>query len=152
MAKDTAAVTETLFPTAKGVISSITERQSFKSSDGAEWFGIDVTMENGDTYSVWNTLPEALRQFAEGKELTYTKKLVVRNGRESYKLADFSFPIPRSERFEPLLVPKIADAVTYAASYAKDMCVAENSITNFETYAQRMYSWMKGTLLTENFE
>lgn len=144
-------VTEKLFPATKSKIAGTEQLKSFKSSDGSEWYGITVTMQNGDEVSVWNTSQEVLAQFQHGLELTYTKKMVTKNGKDSFRFADYSFPIPRTERFEPMVVPKIADAITYAASYAKDMCVAEGDMTNFENYADRMFGWMKGRLLSENF-
>jgi len=144
-------VVEKLFPATKSKIAGVEQLKPFKGSDGAEWHGITVSMQNGDEVSVWNTSQEILGQFQEGVELTYSKKMVTKNGKESFRFADYSFPIPRAERFEPLVVPKIADAITYAASYAKDVCVAEGDMTNFESYADRMFTWMKGRLLSENF-
>jgi hypothetical protein len=145
-------VRETLYPTTKSIISSVAKERGFKSSDGSDWHGIEVTFDNGDCVKVWNTSPVILDQFQVGKEVTYTKKLVEKNGKEGWKLADYSFPIPRVERFEPMVVPKVADAITYAASYAKDMCVADGNLANFETYADRMFEWMRHKLLNEKFE
>lgn len=146
------AVVERLYPAAKGKIAEVASLSSFKGSDGSHWHGITVTIDNGEEFTVWNQSQEILAQFVVGQELTYTRKLVSKNGKETFKLVNHAFPVPRVERFEPLVVGKIADAVTFAASYAKDMCVAENDITNFETYATRMHQWMKTTLLTETFE
>lgn len=144
---------ETLFPTTKGKISAVKSLSSFKTSEGYLMYGIEVSTINGDTFSVWNPSEEILAQFKEGVTFTYTKKLVKKGEKEAFRLADYSFPIPRSERFEPMLVPKIADAITYAASYAKDICVAEgHGMADFESYAERIYSWMKQKLLNETFE
>lgn len=147
----TPEVVEKLFPTTKSKITGTESLKSFKGSDGAEWLGITVSLANGDEVTVWNTSKETLDQFQQGQEITYTKKMVTKNGKDSFRFADYSFPIPRTERFEPMVVPKISDAITYAASYAKDMCVAENDMTNYENYANRMYEWMRHKLLTETF-
>ncbi len=145
-------VEETLFPTTTGIIKSVEEKRPFKSSDGTEWHGRTVTMANDDTFDVWNTSTEVLAQFKVDAKLTYTRKLVKKNERESYKLQDYVFVIPRAERFEPMVVGKIADCISYAASYAKDVCVAENDMQYFEEYAERMYSWMRSKYLEETFE
>lgn len=147
-----AEAVEKLFPTTKSKVTEVTAMKPFKGSDGAEWHGITVKMANSDEVTVWNQSKEVLSQFKKDVELTYTKKSVTKGDKVTFKLADYAFPIPRAERFEPMLVPKVADAVTYAASYAKDMCVAEGDMTNFENYADRMFGWMKGRLLTETFE
>jgi len=145
-------VEETLFPTTAGVIKVVEKKRPFSSSDGTQWLGIAVTMDNDDTFDVWNTSEQVLSQFKVDAKLTYTRKMVKKNDRESYKLQDYIFEVPRAERFEPAIVGKIADSISYAASYAKDVCVAEGDMQYFEAHAERMYQWMRSKYLEETFE
>lgn len=153
MANSASGVVEELQPTKKGVIAEVKQMTPF-TAGGNEWHGIDVVMDNGETFEMYEKASSIknLEAFKAGEELTYQRKLVTKNGRSKWKLDNYGFCVARSVQFEPMIVGKIADSVSYAASYAKDICVSEGSITDFESHADRIYAWMKKQYFTETFE
>lgn len=153
MASSTSGAVEQLQPAKKGVIAEVKSMTPF-TIGGSEWHGIDVVMDNGDTFEMYEKSSNAtnLQAFEAGKELTYQRKLVTKGGRSKWKLDNYSFCMPRTEQFEPLIVGKIADSISYAASYAKDVCVGEGSMNDFEHHADRILAWMKKNYFTETFE
>ncbi len=153
MANTTSGVVEEMQSTRKGIIVEVNSMTPF-TAGGNEWHGIDVVMDNGDTFEMYEKASNLsnLQAFQKGKELSYQRKKVTKGGRSKWKLDNYAFCVARSEQFEPMVVGKIADAISYSASYAKDVCIGEGSMELFEVHADRMLAWMKRQYFTETFE
>jgi hypothetical protein len=147
------------YPTRVSYVTEVTPIRSFTSdNDGATMYGTNVTLANGDTFGFWNADRYTVEMFSPGVSMIYElQKEIYNEGTPNQsvkmRLRTHQFIVPIAQRFETYAPGKIADSITLAMAYAKDMVVAGTiKLDELENIADRMQSWMSRKVLTQGFE
>lgn len=124
-----------------------------KMSQFSTMWGCEVEMENGDSFGIYSPIRSVIENFKPGVLLTYEYiKEIDFPGTEKekikYRITNYHFMMPRGERFEPMVVEKISDAIFESARLAANVGID----TEFENRANKIYVYLKHKLLSETFE
>jgi len=124
-----------------------------KMSQFSTMWGCEVEMENGDNFGIYSPIKSVIENFKPGVLLTYEyiKEIDypgMENEKIKFRINNYHFMMPRQERFEPMIVDKISDAIFESVKLA---AIAGIDIT-FEDRANTVYKYLKHKLLHETFD
>lgn len=124
-----------------------------KMSQFSTMWGCEVDMENGDSFGIYSPIKSVIENFKPGVLLTYEyiKEIDypgMENEKIKFRISNYHFMMPRQERFEPMVVEKICDAIFESAQLA----ATEGIDTVFEDRANKVYLYLKHKLLHETFD
>ena len=124
-----------------------------KLSQFSTMWGCEVDMENGDSFGIYSPIRSVIENFKPGVLLTYEYiKEIDYPGTDKekikFRIQNYHFMMPRPERFEPMIVDKISDAILESARLA----ASQGIDTEFENRANKVYAYLKHKFLHETFD
>lgn len=145
-----ATITKNTIKTSLGFRQSIVEKTSKLSTFGDGMWGMEIFMENGDSFGMYSKNRHMVEAFTPGLMVTYEYiKVIDYPGTEQesvkHRIDNYTFDLPRKKRFESELVSRIADAMFKAVELA-------GNDSGWETRADNIFGWLKNKILAETFD
>lgn len=128
-------------------------QKTSKMSQFSTMWGCEVEMENGDNFGIYSPVRSVIENFKPGVLLTYEYvKEIDYPGTDKekikFRIQNYHFMMPRQERFEPMVVDKISDAIFESARLSAGTGID----ADFEIRANKVYLYLKHKILNETFD
>lgn len=135
-----------------------TKYTSFQTEEGEVLYGVYIKTDRGDNFGHWSPIETETTQFKIGRWMHYRLKRVIRDDKQTIRLEDYMFRVPRKIRAEAKIVDNMMYLAKDVVQKANELYVAttpDKGKWNPEHYTKvykHIYSLVKHTILNETYQ